>query len=230
LLLRKALDEADQVDLRLQAKVTAVEPLAKGGYAITYQQDGQDFTETFTDVVNATWYARLPLDRPLGISPPGPWSHRYKYGHQIHTPVPGGFPSLTIVLGPFGDMVDFGERGVFASWYPVGRTGMTSEESPPDWDVLYTTDERYDNFFASYEELVKRYRVLDKTPSREQVDPSGGVIYALGTTDVDDQQSYLHMRDEIGIQSKDRYHSVDTGKYTMVPYWAMKVADKVLDS
>jgi hypothetical protein len=53
------------------------------------------------------------------------------------------------------------------------------------------------------------------------------VIYALGTTDVDDASSELHARSAIGLQSRGRYHSLDTGKYTLVPYWGKRVADRV---
>jgi hypothetical protein len=60
------------------------------------------------------------------------------------------------------------------------------------------------------------------------VDPASGVIFAWGTTDIDDPGSELHERYSIGVQSVDGYHSVNTGKYTTMPYLAMQAAQRVL--
>jgi hypothetical protein len=64
----------------------------------------------------------------------------------------------------------------------------------------------------------------------EAVHPVGGVIFALGNTDVDNQESKLHTRHEVGIRSFGNYHSVNTGKYTMVPYLALKMAQRISNS
>jgi hypothetical protein len=55
----------------------------------------------------------------------------------------------------------------------------------------------------------------------------GGQIFAWGTTDVDDPSSELHCRYEIGVNSYGRYHSVDTGKYTMAPYFAAETVNRI---
>jgi hypothetical protein len=51
---------------------------------------------------------------------------------------------------------------------------------------------------------------------------------AWGKTDIDDPQSELHKRYEIGIHSRCRYHSVDPGKLTMAPYFAEECAARIL--
>ena len=61
----------------------------------------------------------------------------------------------------------------------------------------------------------------------EDISPVGGVIFALGNTDVDNYESKLHTRYEVGIRTFDNYHSVNTGKYTLIPYLAVKVADRL---
>jgi hypothetical protein len=61
----------------------------------------------------------------------------------------------------------------------------------------------------------------------DAVDPASGVIFAWGETDIDDPKSRLHARYEIGVASMGGYHSVNTGKYTMVPYLAAKAAERV---
>ena len=56
---------------------------------------------------------------------------------------------------------------------------------------------------------------------------SRGVIFAWGQTDIDDAESGLHRRCEIGPRSRGRYTSVDTGKLTMAPLFASQVAENV---
>ena len=58
-------------------------------------------------------------------------------------------------------------------------------------------------------------------------DVRGGVIYALGDTDVEDPKSGFHQRSEIGVRSSGNYHSVDTGKYTTAPLFALEAADRI---
>jgi hypothetical protein len=59
---------------------------------------------------------------------------------------------------------------------------------------------------------------------------NAGVIFAWGSTDIPDRASGLHARHAIGPQSHGRYHSVDTGKLTMAPYFAKMVADQIMQS
>jgi hypothetical protein len=61
----------------------------------------------------------------------------------------------------------------------------------------------------------------------EQVSVAGGIIMAAGETDIDDPASRLHTRSAVGIRSFEGYHSVDTGKYTLAPMYAMQVADRI---
>jgi hypothetical protein len=132
------------------------------------------------------------------------------------------------VQGPFGDIVNFGASGLFVSWYPIGRTGMSSAEVPPDWHGSYTREQRRDVFERSLAEWRRRCPQLRGLGLQDApVDANGGLIYALGDSDVDDRTSRLHDRFEIGIQSRGRYHTVDTGKYTLVPWWGVRVADRV---
>jgi hypothetical protein len=53
------------------------------------------------------------------------------------------------------------------------------------------------------------------------------VIFAWGSTDIDDPSSELHRRDVIGVGSHDGYHTVNTGKLTTAPVIALDVADAV---
>jgi hypothetical protein len=56
----------------------------------------------------------------------------------------------------------------------------------------------------------------------------GGPIVAWANTDIDDPQSELHNRYDIGVHSKGRYHSVDPGKLTMAPLFAEDCVRRIL--
>ena len=227
-MLRAALAAEPRITLRVAHRVEGVR-VERRGYRVRYLHGGTAGEEACSDVVNAAWSGRLPIDRGVGIEPPYPWLHRYKFGNRVMLALaPDAIPSFTCVQGPFGDIVNFGGNGMFLSWYPVGRTGMSSDEVPPDWHASYTPEQRRDVFersFAAWRERSPRLRTLGI--ERAEVDANGALIYALGDRDVDHVTSRLHDRFEIGIQSRDRYHSVDTGKYTLVPYWGKRVADRV---
>ena len=62
----------------------------------------------------------------------------------------------------------------------------------------------------------------------DAIDATSGVIFAWGESDIGDPDSKLHDRYQIGVHTLDRYHSVNTGKYTLVPYLGLKAAERVL--
>ena len=55
-----------------------------------------------------------------------------------------------------------------------------------------------------------------------------GAIVAYGRSDVDDPDSGLHDRSRVGVLSDRGYHSVEPGKLTTAPLFAMQAADAVL--
>lgn len=227
--LTEALLAEPNISLRINTKVTSVSRAGKN-LKVSAINQGELIEEEYGEVVNATWNGLLEIDRTMGIEPLGNWSHRYKFGNKILVPIKqNDLPSCTMVLGAYGDTVNFLDRGAFLSWYPVGRTGWSEAYRPPEWDSIYSKEQRMDVFQRSFEELKKRIPSLGTLRfPLETVDPVGGDILALGTTDVDKNDSRLHERFEIGIRSFGNYHSVDTGKYTLIPYLAVKVANRIM--
>jgi hypothetical protein len=197
---------------------------------VSFRLNGDEYTEIYDQVANTLWHGRLEIDAKLGLAPEQDWIYRYKLGGWINAPIePNTIPSLTIVLGPFGDIVNFGHRGLYLSWYPVGMIGMSSELKPPEWDISLSATSRQAVLRDSYEELLKRCPPLRSLEYSESVvDPAGGVIFAWGATDIHNEDSRLHTRYEIGIHSVRNYHSVNTGKYTMSPYLGYKTAERIL--
>lgn len=216
----------------VQARVLGVAPLDRGGFAVSLRREGEASVERYDQVANALWHDRLRIDAQLGLGPDPehPWLHRYKFANRVRVPLAGGaIPSVTCVLGPFGDLVDYGRNGLFLSWYPEGMIATSRELAPPDWDRELTPERRHEVFRRSHAEWVARCPPLAALQFRpEDVDPGGGVIFAWGDSDVDDPGSRLHERYEIGVHSTGGYHSVNTGKYTMTPYMGLKTAERIL--
>lgn len=229
-LLRAAMRANPRIRFIGNARVSSVARTDSSGLRVCFRLNGDEFTETYDQVANTLWHGRLEIDATLGLVPERGWIHRYKVGGWLNTPVgPEAVPSLTIVLGPFGDLVNYGRHGLYLSWYPVGLIGTSRELKPPDWDVSVPATHLQSVVRQSYDELLKRCPLLQSIePDEGALDPCGGVIFAWGTTDIDNEDSELHTRYKIGIHSVGNYHSVNTGKYTMTPYLGYKTAERIL--
>lgn len=181
----------------------------------------------YDHVVNCAWEGRVAIDSGLGLHPREPWSFRMKYFVRLEG-TGAEIPSATIVSGLFGDVVDYRNGQKYLCWYPVGRRGFSTDISPPNWPRELPSSERdafVDETTRGLVEVIPGIpQVIDRS---RHLEVNGGVIYALGDTDIDDPASRLHQRIDVGTQSMGWYHSVDTGKYTMAPMFAVQAADKV---
>ncbi|NOT33170.1 MAG: FAD-dependent oxidoreductase [Candidatus Eisenbacteria bacterium] len=181
-------------------------------------------------VVNATWEHRLAFDRQLGVAPPADLLHRLKYRVIAQLPTRlHGAPSVSMVLGRYGDIVVRRGGAAFLSWYPAGLRGWSHELVPPeDWDApcrgetpTALANEIRDQILAGIDAWFPG--VADS----ETLRVDAGAIVAIGRSDVDDAASALHDRTRIGVESDDGYHSVNTGKLTTAPLFAVEVANRV---
>jgi hypothetical protein len=187
--------------------------------------------KTYDHVVNASWTDLPRLDSTAGVPALGPWSFRVK--HFLRARGVGGsvaLPSVTIALGPFGDVVTYTNGDVFLSWYPVGRTGISSALRPPNWPLPLGEPEASIVREGTLQALSRIVPSLSAhRGALENTNVLGGVIFALGATDVHDPASRLHQRYDVGPRSFGRYHTVDTGKYTLAPMFAKLAADGILN-
>jgi glycine/D-amino acid oxidase-like deaminating enzyme len=228
--LREALAATPRVRFVASAEVGGVAWADDHRLRVTWRQNGDEQTATYDHVVNALWQGRLRIDAGVGLAPDRPWIYRYKIGGWLPS-APGAtaIASLTFVLGPFGDVVNCGSRGVYFSWYPTGMLGSSRTLAPPDWEASLRPADRRVILRQSYEAVVKRCPALMTLDYAEhRVEHAGGVIFAWGETDIHAADSRLHTRHEIGIQSVRTYHSVNTGKYTMGPYLGYQIAARIL--
>jgi len=184
-------------------------------------------------VVNCTWDGRLALDRELGIVPRRKWVYRLKYRLLGELPAAlADLPSLSIVLGPYGDVVVYPKNRIYVSWYPVCLRGWSTDLSPPSaWDVACdgrddaaTADEIRTAALAGIARLVPG---LDESRI-DTVD--AGVIFSWGETDITDPDSVLHTRSDVGVAAHDGYFSIDPGKLTCAPMFAEELAATIGDA
>jgi len=218
------------IEVRLGSYVSRAE---REGDAIRVTSTGADrrSTEAFDHVVNALWDGRLALDETIGLKPDRPWLHRLKYGMSFTLP-PGmtSFPSMTVISGPFGEVVSYPDRLTYLTWYPECLHGISAEVAPPEEWATYPPEPLrsriLEGTIRAISGIMPRLAELKGAPLPKAV-VRGGVIVAWGGTDIYDPQSELHRRYEIGINSSGRYHSVDPGKLTMAPYFAEKCAQRI---
>jgi hypothetical protein len=184
----------------------------------------------FNHVVNALWDGRFALNESLGYRANRPWLHRLKYGVSFRLPKEvRPPPSATVVLGPFGEVVTYGDGVVYLTWYPVCLQAITTDLTPPDWDTYPGEPLRsriITETFRALSEIVPSLRDLDPRELPEAI-VKGGAIVAWGKTDIYDPASELHRRFEIGVTTDGNFHSVDPGKLTMAPYFAEVCAQRI---
>jgi len=129
---------------------------------------------------------------------------------------------------PFGDVVSLPGGRFYLSWYPACRFLSHAGIDPPDWKAQVTPELRRsvaDETLARLAEIVPDVAALGAVTDLSMVD--GGAVVTWGDSDIDDPHSEAHQRFDIGVTSNGSYHSVDTGKYSVAPYFAMQVADRI---
>ncbi|MGH6684768.1 MAG: FAD-dependent oxidoreductase [Pseudolabrys sp.] len=230
--LRDRIAADPRIRLHLRHTVRSVEDDA-GRLAVVSESSTGGCRERYDQVVNALWDGQFAIDERRGHRPGRPWLHRLKYGVSFRRPAALRPKSVTVVLGPFGEVVTFRSGMTYLTWYPACMQGFSGDVTPPPWRVYPEEPEEprrsrlIEDTLAALTELVPALRGLDRADMSE-VSVKGGVIVAWGATDIDDPKSELHRRFEIGVTSAGRYHTVNPGKLTMAPYFAESCADRIV--
>lgn len=227
--LEKCIATHPRIDIQLGRRVLTAEADQSGVRVTSEHADGRAI-DRFDHVVNALWDGRLALDAAMGYKPAGPWLHRLKYG--ITFTLPGGLerlPSITVISGPFGEVISFRNRRIYLTWYPECLRGISKEVAPPDWRTHPLEPERSRILWGTIAGLSKILPGLSRLDCARLPDAcvKGGVIVAWGDSDIYDPASRLHQRYEVGITSFGHYHSIDPGKLTLAPYFAESFADRI---
>jgi glycine/D-amino acid oxidase-like deaminating enzyme len=200
----------------------------RGAINVSLRQDGQLLSVRHAQIANALWAGRLAVDRTANVAYRRPWMYRTKLGFVLaHRSSAPAIPSVTFLLGSYGDSVRYDDGTLYVSWYPDCMIGSSSE--------LVTRD-----FVAGLDAATRRAIVLRSMAAMSMLIPAlgsygscsdneigGGVIAAWGDAGIDHPDSELHRRYDIGVSSYGKYHSVDTGKYTMAPLFAVETCDRI---
>lgn len=200
------------------------------GISVEFLQDGKVSSEGYEHVVNALWDGRLAIDAAIGIPPKRRWLYRFKFGIRLNSvDIAEPVPTATIVLGRFGDIVRFPAGDAYLSWYPICLGGLSSDLRSPDWSAEPDESRSRFLFQQSVQGLASICPPLGQLRQMDirTVKVHGGVIFAWGSSDIGDIRSELHSRFDVGPYSKGGYHSIDTGKYTLAPLFALEVADRI---
>ena len=188
------------------------------------------WSKRYGQVVNALWDGRLAIDATMGVPLPKSWNYRLKL--RVLCELNGTeFPqrSYTMILGRYGDVVQYADGTLYLSWYPTCLRGWSMNlVRPAAWEKLCR------NTLERDEKKTLARRILHEAarewiPRLAQVRPievSAGVICGSGDKDIDAEDSALHHRYEAGVCSWAGYHSVNTGKYTTAPLFAAQVAQR----
>lgn len=228
-LLRRAIREEPRIRFMPNHTVKAVSR-SNGGLRVEGNGPAGTWQLEAEQVVNALWENRLLIDRSIGVEPAPGWVHRLKY--RVIAALPKSLhngPSVTMVLGPYGDVVVRQDGTVYLSWYPLGLQGWTHEVAPPEsWTrpCRGKVGARAAQSIASavMAAIDQWYPGIAKS---RPLTVDAGVIVGYGHTDVGDAASGLHGRSRIGVTSVAGYHSVDPGKLTTAPLFAVLTADHV---
>ena len=219
-----------KINVFLNTRVCSCSYTKNGRVAIQFKKGGENFSDIYDHVANVTWQNRLALDRTFGILEERPVIHRYKLALHSKGAISGPpCPSVTFMLGSFGDTVTFPDR-MYWSWYPAGHILTDSSLQPPEDVILKTGVDLNFVQSQSIDELGKLIPSIvagTHTPA-DGWEIRGGYISAWGETGIEDPGSRLHERYEVGVSSHGNYHSVDTGKYTLAPAIAHETAKRIL--
>jgi hypothetical protein len=200
----------------------------RGAITVSIRHDGQLSSARHAQIVNALWTGRLAIDRTANVAYRRPWMYRTKLGLVLaHRPSAQAIPSVTFLLGSYGDSVRYDDGTLYVSWYPDCMIGSSSELVTPDFVAGLDAAARRAIVRRSMAAMSVLIPALGSYGSCPDSEIGGGVIAAWGHAGIDDPESELHRRYDIGVSSYGKYHSVDTGKYTMAPLFAIETCDRI---
>jgi glycine/D-amino acid oxidase-like deaminating enzyme len=206
-----------RIEIVTQAHVTAV-TTDETSAVIHYRDAGDEMHTLHVDLaVNASWEGQQAL-RPIGARR----NYRAKAAVVVPTPLDG--PPLTLVQGPFGDVVPYTDR-TYLSWYPLGRLSHELSDSVAPASRAALEAARGDDALASSQvaELVRTGVIPAIDSSGAEV--VGGFVIGDGPLDIQHIGSALHRRGDFGTDVEGRVLTPRNYKLTTAPLAARATAD-----
>ena len=251
--LTAAINREKKIRFRGRTHIRSVSRLSSGMSEVEVIADGKNTRHRFECVVNCLWGDKIRIDRTAGILSDVPVLVRYKAAIRIKATDPSfrDLPSVTAILGSYGDLVNFGRGDFYLSWYPLCKLAeavngdmedmarMLASSGTIDISNLSPYPDRYPGMQISgalQEEFVDRsvLAMSDLVPglkgligNKSSFAIGGGIILAKGNTDISDPESQLHQRSQTGPVAYGSYITVDTGKYCLAPMHALDAAEMI---
>lgn len=222
-LMIEALEADGDIERLFGHRVETVERAPSGFRAAGHGPASSRWKREADIVVNCLWEGRLKLDEQLGLLPRRPWVYRLKM--RVFGELPArlaALPSLTLVVGPYGDVVVNDSHPAYFSWYPASLRGWSNAVEPPtEWERMCGEGKNPGELREMAREIIAGFEsIIPGVHEIRPLDIAGGVIFSWGESDIDDPESELHRRHEIGVESHDGYFTVNTGKFTSAPLFA----------
>ena len=215
------------IEVRTSTWIDAVRRRGSGRLDVITSALDADGLIGFDVVVNALWEGRLAIDATLSITPPAPWTHRFRagvFGHAGETTL----SSAVVCTGPFGDVKRYRDGRVYLSWYESGLLAEGHEMEPPRRKAKLPRERGAQVMQGTLDALAKYFpAVVDLAHEADELEVRGGWVYAIGQGSLADRASTLHQRDKFEITIDRGYISVDTAKYSLAPWLAAKVAETI---
>jgi len=223
-----ALEAEDRVEFAMGEPVTGVSPDSGDHAGSWLVRTGSERHGPFDAVVNALSQGRPSIDRSAGHRPDVAEQHRYRVSLFVRTARRVDSPSAVLAFGPFGDVKSYGGRDFYLSWYPAGLLARGESVDPPPAPML-VDDERERIATTVWAELEAALPWVGEIKrAAMQVRVEGGWVYSQGRGALDDPGAGVHRRDRLGISRLGSYFSVDTGKYSVAPALAQRLARAIV--
>lgn len=179
----------------------------------------------FDAVVNCAWEGAPALDEAAGrrrATTPNLRLRAFVEG------VSDGPPrAVTVTHGPYGDFARFAGGRTYASWYPTGLLGFVEATEPPAcWTSRQTG--RIDDDGLAESILEGLGSLVPEARSVRHPEVRARVVVAEGATDIDDPESGLHQRADVGVEAADGWVTVRSPKLTTAPWMARRAAEASL--
>lgn len=220
----RALTRSERITVLGGHHVDALQRTSFGFVASGPGPDGAAWSRAAGTVYNCLWEGRLAIDRQMGVAMPENWVHRLKYRVMARLPrALSDLPSVSLVLGPFGDVVPLTDQS-YLSWYPACRRGWSRDLAPPSgWDAACDGAPAPDLARTLPAEVLGALdRIIPGMAGAEVRGVDAGIVYSRGDSDIDVPDSALHARHETGPVHADGYVSIDTGKFSCAPLFAAR--------
>lgn len=172
-----------------------------------------------SQVANCAWEGRSALDR-RAFGEEIEQCYRIKHQVVVRGGDTGELRPLTLVQGPYGDIVPWPNGDIYVSWYPVSRTHFgDSPAGRPKADI----------------EVARRTRkkmsvLIPALADSAIVDHGACYIVAQGKTDIADRRSGLHSRNQNAITESQGWWSLSSGKLTTAPLASERCAALMTDT